>query len=160
MLLASYTDLGSGAIGSATGRAEYILRHPRLQAEKADEKSQDLALQDQNGNALITGWNGRNWLAFKKIDLSGLAGFRAQLNLPSPVSGASLEFRLDKADGPLLAKASLPDKATGPLTLNATFSGQTGKHHIYLVLKGGADQLGGIGVDWVEVAPAQTGKVL
>jgi hypothetical protein len=79
-----------------------------------------------------------SWAEFDRIDFGhGVNTVNARVS--SAASGGTVEFHLDRADGPLIATATAP--ATGGwqtwTTVTAPVSGAVGVRNLYVVLKGG-----------------------
>lgn len=102
-LEASYVDKGAGSIPALSGAATVYLRPRLVEAETADEihGPQILGAGSAGGGKFIGAINSGHYLRFQGILLEQVR--RLTLRVTSAGSGGSIEIRLDKPDGELLA---------------------------------------------------------
>lgn len=97
VLEATYTDSGRGPAGALTGKASVQLRHRRLEAELADEKS-GLKVLGNNLGAIEHG----HYARFANVNLRDSARVTARVSSGGP--GGKIELRSNSPTGPLLAE--------------------------------------------------------
>lgn len=107
ILRAHYTDRGSPATGSLTGRDMIVLRHPKVEVEEADIIHQASTRHiDGTDMTLLAGIQDGAHIVFKNIDLTGIREIRFKAS--ARVTGSVIEVRAGSPDGALLAEASVP----------------------------------------------------
>lgn len=102
-LEANYADRGAGVAPPLNASATLILRPRRMEAELADAISgpQILSAGSASGGKFIGAINSGHFLRFGDITFDKVS--RIGLRIASAGAGGSIELRLDKPDGPLLA---------------------------------------------------------
>ncbi len=102
-LEASYVDKGAGPIPALSAAASIYLRPRLVEAETADEVHgpQILGAGSAGGGKFIGAINSGHYLRFQGVSLEQVR--RLTLRVTSAGSGGSIEIRLDKPDGDLLA---------------------------------------------------------
>ena len=148
VFMASYTDNGQGKINPITAQKQIILKHPRLQAEHFDMKSD--AITD-NGEVLGNIFH-NEWFGYQDIDLSGIQQIDMRVNRRDLNIGGKVEVRLDAPDGEMIAEGEVPagvaqgEDVTIPLLLKAV----SGKHAVYFVFRNNTNATAFITeVNWV-----------
>jgi cytochrome c len=144
ILEATYTDAGRAPAASLAGRTTIRLRHPRLEAERADQILGPKVLGPAVG-AIDHGHS----LRFQTINLT--QSTRATVRVASGGVGGALEVRSGSPTGELLARFEVP--STGGwdkwVELTAPLAKTTARSDIILVFqnpgKGGLMNL-----DWIE----------
>jgi cytochrome c len=151
LLMATYTDLGSGKIDPITVREEVILRHPRLQAENYDEKSPDLSVERSGRMGFLSSIRNGDYFAFNDIDLTGVTSVTIQLGSMQPLEGGCIQLRRGGSpDGEVLGSADIPAGARGLTPVTMPVTPQTGKHKLFfLFLNGPNGEPVDCAVDWV-----------
>ena len=127
--------------------------YQRVEAElMADSKGVRTEWNKKNPRVWVSDIHHGDWLKVREVDFShGAQSISAAA--ASPLLGGTIEFRLDKEDGPLLAAIDV--KPTGGWeewqTFTAPVSSEvSGKHDVFLVFKAFKDQKGGklFNLDW------------
>ncbi len=116
---ASYTDRGAGDLPPVTGSQTLLLRLPQQQAEQADILSEGTSLSKRplnSATATLVQVKNRGFIAFKQIDLKGIASVSFALDLAQSqyAGGGRIELRLGGPDGLLAGKAVIPPANTSP----------------------------------------------
>jgi cytochrome c len=146
-LEATFTDAGHGPAGALTGQASVRLRHRRIEAEFADEKSGPRIL----GHFLGAIDHLHN-IRFDQIPLADCSS--VTFRVASAGQGGKIEVRSGSADGFLMGEVEAP--VTGGwdkwIELTAPLAGNSGRADVYVVFvnpgKGGLMNL-----DWVQFNP-------
>jgi len=102
-LEANYIDRGAGEIPALTASTTLLLRPRLIEAETADEihGSQVLASGNASGGKFVGAINHGHFIRINSITLDKVR--KVTLKLASAGAGGSVEIRLDKPDGELLA---------------------------------------------------------
>ncbi|MFT5128184.1 MAG: cytochrome c [Rhodothermales bacterium] len=101
VLSANYRDLGMPAIGSLDKHVELTLRHPKVEAEDADQ------VEGCQVMSKVVGATGHgHFLRFDNMNLAEIARVSTRTASPDPVGFAAL--RLHAVDGPLIGKIVAP----------------------------------------------------
>ncbi len=105
VLRAAYRDKGTAAMTPLIGEEIVMLRHPSLNPELADF-NKGFTKYITPAKSLNMNGNG-SFLAYKNIDLTGIAGFTAivQGNMRGSASGGIIEIRIDSPTGMVLGKS-------------------------------------------------------
>ena len=159
VMRAAYRDKGTASMKPLVGEEIIVLRYPNLNPELAD--------MTKGFTKYITPMKSLNmdanqsYLAYKDIDLTGLAGFEVKVmgNPRNPTAGASVEIRLDRPDGPLAGKSDfISTTARGPIKTKINLTETTGKHTIYFVFVNDKAALGQtlVQIADIEVLPKAT----
>ena len=134
VMRAAYRDKGTASMKPLVGEEIIVLRYPNLNPELAD--------MTKGFTKYITPMKSLNmsesgsFLAYKDIDLTGLSAFDVKImgNPRNPTAGATIEIRMDKADGPIIGKSDfIATTARGPIKTKINLTETTGKHTIYFV---------------------------
>ncbi|HEY1870123.1 MAG TPA: PKD domain-containing protein, partial [Chitinophagaceae bacterium] len=145
---ASYTDKGSNNTKALTGNAVASLRSNNW-SFTGKEKVNKFTTFKYNGNNLLIFPPADGWFAIDSIDLTGvhsvnlISGWQAP-----PRTGFSFELRLDKPDGLLVGKGTLPPPSKGqqygitPLPVKGVTDNNF--HTLYFVYKGNEAISGGV----------------
>ncbi|CAL1519530.1 PQQ-dependent sugar dehydrogenase [Chitinophaga sp. MM2321] len=137
LLMATYTDKGANNIEALTGRDYVMLRNPMVQVEDADEGNVRLGTITTEG--MSYGYVQNNgFIRFNHFYLDGVKSIKYNLQLNG--IGGVIEMRLDKPDGQLVSKATIPAKAAGDAKpgwkeLTTPIEAVSGQHDLYFVFK-------------------------
>lgn len=105
ILRASYTDNGANGVAPLTTNTAVLLRHPLLAPETADSISSGITYNLSEGDPGFVIRRSGSHLAFRGIDLTGIGsidvGALTRFYTWSHFKGATVEVRLDSANGPL-----------------------------------------------------------
>lgn len=99
----------------------------------------------------MKGWKtilGQNnaWIRYNAVDFSVAKLKSVRINVQSDQGNSMIEVRLDKTDGPLIAKVSIPKSLDWTLVKSTLVKTPSGKHDIFLTLKG----YNPVAVDWIK----------
>jgi cytochrome c len=131
-LEANYVDRGAGAIPALAASATIYLRPRLVEAETADEVRgpQILSSGSAGGGKFIGAINHDHYLRFHGITMDNIK--RLTLKVASAGAGGSIEIRLDKPDGELLA--TVPVEVNGAwekfYEKTAELAPTTGRHDL------------------------------
>lgn len=143
VMSARYVD-GGGLMGQEILR----IRPARLMATDADT-FEGVAKKNTEDGALMSYNENRAWICFKKIDLTGIKSIK--LNFFSPKLIGSIEVRVSRPDGDLVAKIAI--NGSGIEENIANLTSYSGVHDVYFVY---SEQSGGINIwkrldlKWIE----------
>lgn len=143
VMSARYVDSG-GLMGQEILR----IRPARLMATDADV-FEGVAKKNTENGALMSYNENRAWICFKKIDLTGIKSIK--LNVFSPKLIGSIEVRVGRPDGNLIAKIDINGSGIEETISNLTLN--SGVHDVYFVY---SEQSGGINIwnrldlTWIE----------
>jgi cytochrome c len=156
ILRAAYTDKGANGIPGVRSEQVLVLRNASLSVEAADTW-QDIMKMKIPGTEIpiaIAQKDGA-WLAFKQLDLSGMAAVTFIANAPANygMMGGTVEVRLGSPEGELIGTSSpitpaemkmdAPPSEVKPSIAVAPLKPTQGKQDVYLVCKGtGGSQAG------------------
>lgn len=133
ILTASYFDKGGQDVPSIPAQGAAVLRGPTLGADQASELSVARVLR-YNGQIALENVKHNSWAAYKQLDLTGVKSATLMaFARPEDSAMGSVEIRLDKPDGDLLATVKF-DKA-GMNTTKAALKSTEGVHDLYFVFK-------------------------
>ncbi|KAB7726871.1 carbohydrate-binding protein [Rudanella paleaurantiibacter] len=145
VVLARYVDRG-GLTGQDLLRL-YPTRFNAADAQRLDR----VARRNGNGAPSSMNYNEKgSWIAFDKVDLTGLKSLKAGLSSPG-LTGA-LEIRADRPDGPLLGQLAVVPGSNQQVSTALT--PMSGPHDLYVVYR---EESGGINIwkrlelRWLEV---------
>jgi len=162
ILMASYTDMGGGAIEGLNTQQTFFLNYPQLEAENFDEGSAQKmnvpagTVPDLDEALSIAIGQKNSYFMFKDIDLTGVKAIKGRFAVAAGiVKGGEVEFRLGSQDGELIGtvivEVGLTEFGLKELqtNLNKTVSG---KQDLYIVFKtDDTDDATLVGiVDWLE----------
>ena len=136
LLAATYTDGGAAGLPPATRRATLTLRYPRLEAEAYTEaQAADRGKHGANRETGVArGLRPGSWLALEAFDFRDLTGFQLRY---LPQAGGAIELRLDRPDGPVVSRATLPSGNGEAFRLaRLPLTPTTGMHRLYIVFPG------------------------
>jgi cytochrome c len=134
-LEASYVDRGAGDVPPLSGSATLLLRPRLIEAETADEihGAQILGSGTAGGGKFIGAINHGHYLRINGISFDRVK--HLTLKVASAGAGGSIEVRLDKPDGELLA--TVPVEVNGQwekfYDKSTDIPATTGRHDVYLV---------------------------
>lgn len=134
----SYTDKGGQPVGPLEAFRSLTFRSPQLRMTESDQE----LTQNLRTPRMAPGSDDRygafreNTVAvFKGLDLSGISAI--DFNYAPGAANAQLEVRSGATDGPLLGTLSVRgDGSTRFRTETVSIQSATGKHDLYLVVKG------------------------
>ncbi|PHN02087.1 ThuA domain-containing protein [Flavilitoribacter nigricans] len=155
ILLATYADKGNGAIQSITSQEMLVLRYPKLEAERYDQKSNGTkigSVRDRNDG--MVDLTNNQYIAFEGIDLTGVQ----EITLLAQVKGSGkVELHLDGNEGKLAGSASLTVTEGDELqTFTITPEATGGKHDLYFVFKNAGDNQVNAALDRVNFSPGSS----
>lgn len=106
-LEATYLDRGVGDVPALSGSATLVLRQRKVEAETADEirGPQLLSSKSAGGGKFAGAIDHGHYLRFNDLTFDQVK--RVTLRVASAGAGGSIELRLDKPDGPLIATAPI-----------------------------------------------------
>jgi cytochrome c len=116
------------------GEEIVVLRYPNLNPELAD-MTKGFTKYITPAKSLNMDENG-SYLAYKDIDLTGLAGFEVKVmgNPRNATAGATVEIRLDSPTGSLAGKSDfIATTSRGPIKTKINLTETSGKHTLYFV---------------------------
>ncbi|MEJ5963586.1 PQQ-dependent sugar dehydrogenase [Pedobacter immunditicola] len=152
LLNASYKDQGANGIGELESRNYILLKDPLIQTEDFDKGNVRIATITTEFRSYITNITNGKYMRFNHIDLVGIKSLTYQVQAIG--SGGNIEVRLDKIDGPLVSKLTIP--SGNPKQVNqawqkmeASVKATTGKHDLFFVFTGSADHKNYFNVDWI-----------
>ncbi|MDW3649852.1 MAG: PQQ-dependent sugar dehydrogenase [Bacteroidia bacterium] len=145
ILMASYLDEGNEKVAQSTlaSSQQIIFTLPKLEAEDADEKSEDLGVWNSQGARLVGSIAHNTFLKFEGVSFKNLESIQlaAAYNADYNYAG-SVEVRQGSIDGKLLGQAKLgyshPKKAAKKY-YDISLEPTTIKGPLYLVFKNPAD---------------------
>ncbi|TAE59494.1 MAG: carbohydrate-binding protein [Bacteroidetes bacterium] len=158
-LHASYTDKGAKGAKPLTATQTLVLRHPRVQAEDCDLIKGGLTYDVKAGQvpgidqdlSIVVGIKD-SYIAYKGLDLSGIALVEAQVGLVTNVTGGgSVEIRLDRPDGELIGSIDASQKMieAGFGLKSSALKPVSGTHDLYFVFTGKDTQKPVCVLDWI-----------
>lgn len=152
VLMATYADKGNGDIKSITSQEMLVLRYPKLEAERYDDKSNGTkigTIRDRNDGMLNLTNN--QYLAYEGIDLTDVQ----EISLLAQVKQAGIvELRLDSTNGKLAGKADLSATPEEELkSFKLLPDGVAGMHDIYFVFKNGESGQVNVSLDRIDFSP-------
>lgn len=132
-----------------TPRPDRLSAFSQIEAENFSSQSgvETESCSDTGGGQNIGYIQNGDYVVYAGVDFgSGATGFKARV--ASANSGGAIEIRLDSIDGPLVGTCLVP--GTGGwqdwVTVNASISGASGIHDLYLKFTGGSADL--MNVNW------------
>lgn len=145
ILMASYLDEGNEKVAQSTlaSSQQIIFTLPKLEAEDADEKSEDLGVWNSQGARLVGSIAHNTFLKFEGVSFKNLESIQlaAAYNADYTYAG-SVEVRQGSVDGKLLGQTNLgyshPKKAAKKY-YDISLEPTTIKGPLYLVFKNPAD---------------------
>jgi hypothetical protein len=75
------------------------------------------------------------WVRYNAVDFS-VAKLKTLVTNAQCSNGSTVEIRLDKADGPLIAKAKIAKSEDWKLSASALVKAPSGKHDLFVIVKG------------------------
>jgi len=130
-------------VGLTSARQKIQLdRYSRLSAQGAAIAFLDTANTFRGWKTVLTGASG--WAQYNSVDF-GQPKLRAARLRGTSAAGATVQIRLDHAQGPLIAQLALPKGGTWQEVTAPLLAFRPGRHALYVSLKGG----GGAEIDWV-----------
>ena len=130
-------------VGLTSARQKIQLdRYSRLSAQGAAIAFLDTANTFRGWKTVLTGASG--WVQYNSVDF-GQPKLRTARLRGTSAAGATVQIRLDHAQGPLIAQLALPKGGTWQEVTAPLLAFRPGRHALYVSLKGG----GGAEIDWV-----------
>jgi len=155
LLDASYTDTGGEKVGELTGRARTFLRTYKVEAEYFSwrQGTQTLASKSASAESFIGAIDDGSYLVFETVDLAGIARVRCRVS--SAGAGATVEFRADAADGPLVASFELEPNGAWEdwFDLEAKIRDPGGPHDLFVLFSNPGAAGGLMNIDSMEFLP-------
>ncbi|MDX1364637.1 MAG: PQQ-dependent sugar dehydrogenase [Arenibacter latericius] len=110
VITASYLD--NGGVGLKEGRlssqAQIIFKYPKLQAENANELSEELTTWDAMGDNLVGGIKDGSYLTFNNVLLTGLNEIRLSMFFgPDTHYRGTVEVREGRAEGKIIGSGTI-----------------------------------------------------
>lgn len=138
VILATYADAGGGPITSLSAQEQLSLRAPRLEAEDADESSDEIEARSIPDGQGIGKMGNNHFIAYKDLGLEGLS----QVDLDIYFNGRAdfqgkIEVRLDSRNGKLIGSKTwqyTTRKATDK-TFPVPVEVVSGRHDLYFIFK-------------------------
>ncbi len=128
LLSARYTDRGG-----LEERATLYLRPPRIRAQQASAM-QGVALRNLNGKEAIMAYNEPGaWLAFRRLDLTGIKTIAAQVHSPGLLG--VIEVRTGSPTGPLIGALPVREGPPREQDVATPITPTAGEHDVYFVYK-------------------------
>ncbi len=135
VLEASYTDLGAGTVPATTSSTTLRLRSRHVEAEHANllQGVTRMKSESANNGEFLGSINHNHHLRIDDTDLSVVGSVTARVASAGP--GGFIEFRMDKIDGPLLAKIHVQPNGDWENWRDelADFKTTTGLHDVFVV---------------------------
>lgn len=152
LLNASYKDHGANGIGELESRNYILLKDPLIQTEDFDQGNVRIATKTTEFRSYITNITNGKYMRFNDIDLVGIKSLAYQVQAIG--AGGNIEVRLGKIDGPVVSKLTVPSGNTAPANqvwkkMEASVKATTGKHDLFFVFTGPANNQNYFNVDWI-----------
>ena len=148
VLMATYTDQGSGNISSITKQNSLVLRAAKFEAEQLQVRSDKVdRTRIITRNDGLGGLTNNRYVGVKDVDLTSIE----QIHLHAVVKGGGLvEIRLDQPDGELAGTFPLTaDEQAGLQQIEVPLKTRQTTHDIYLLFKDEDDQQVNVLLDWL-----------
>lgn len=134
-LIANYTDRGAGVIPPLTTSAEISLRSRLVEAETANQVRgpQLLGSSTAGGGKFVGAINDGHFLKFEGLSLDRVS--RLTFRVASAGAGGTIEVRLDRPDGELLASADVEVNGHWEqwYERSSTLKATQGQHDLYIL---------------------------
>ena len=152
LLNASYKDQGANGIGELESRSYILLKDPLVQTEDFDKGNVRIATKTTEFRSYVTSISNGKYIRFNHIDLVGIKNLTYQVQTIGV--GGNIEVRLDKIDGPLVSTLAVPAGDSSPANqawkkMQATVKSTVGKHDLFFVFKGPANNQNYFNIDWI-----------
>lgn len=138
ILETSYRDRGATGIGPLVAKKSFRFRNPVLKAVTCDQYENVSLFENTVAKFAASG----AYIMFSELDLSGIKKMRINCSSPIP---ATVEIRIDSAEGQLIGKADIAANATASTDTSPKSSGSDaaaipvnstpGLHDVYIIYK-------------------------
>lgn len=138
ILEASYKDRGATGIGPLVAKKSFRFRNPLLKAVTCDQYENVSLFENTVAKFAASG----AYIMFRELDLSGIK--KMTINCSSPIP-ATVEIRIDSAEGQLIGKADIAANATASTDTSPRSKGSDaaairinpvqGLHDVYIIYK-------------------------
>jgi cytochrome c len=156
ILMASYLDKGNPQIkeSNLSISDQLIFKSPRLEAESADEMSEDLSSWSSQGSRVVGSIVDNTYLKFSDVNFTGLVSVRIGGIYNADYDyGGTVELRQGSVRGKLLGQSEVGyfhHKRNGKKTYDILVENIVGKEDLYLVFRNEDDKERYImNADWV-----------
>nr|MBX2817673.1 PQQ-dependent sugar dehydrogenase [Saprospiraceae bacterium] len=158
VLMASYTDKGSGEIAPIEVQEVVTLVHPRMAAadiedsdvasafELNEEQLNQLTIKNLGSNKIVLCMND-GWVSYRSLDLTGISALKLGVSLtPEHAHGGTILIRKGSEDGPELGRLTIDfeSKNFGFHQHVVPLQPTQGLQELYLTFEGNNDKMLGV----------------
>lgn len=153
MIEASYMDEGYKLAPPLTVTQSHLLHARRRFVAYFDELHEVETLEVFEGQeGMVAQFGSNSFAVLKDVNLSGIQYLKCRASAVSEIGG-TVEFRLDRVDGPLLATLNLSppqDTASKFTNYRLPISGPDALHDLFLVSREASSSESRVSISWVE----------
>ncbi len=125
----------------------------RVEAETLNEQSGIETEICAEGGMNVTDLQAGDWIRVRGVDFGSAGAGQVQARVAAAGAGGSIEFRLDAADGPVIATVEVASTGGDQTwsTVSSAVTGATGVHDLYLRFEGAGEAL--FNFNWWQFLP-------
>ncbi|WP_343700782.1 PQQ-dependent sugar dehydrogenase [Chitinophaga sp.] len=137
LLNARYTDKGANGVPPLSGSTYLLLRNQLIEAEDFDEGNVKTSTITTQFLTFAANVRNNSYARFNDIDLNGIKHIKCRVK---GLEGGTIAFHIDAANGPEVARATVPGGMKEWQEITVPVSSLPGMHPLYLVFTGAADK--------------------